>query len=69
MNEIILVLDFLRIRQPNIGEYVTHTSLGPFDFAVKLSNGRISIPGKAITDYPNILQQDIQNMIASFQSM
>lgn len=66
-NNISAIIDYLRSRNPKIGEYVSHTvAKDVFDYAVKLSNGRIIVKGEAVQDYPNFLPSTVVEMLSTF---
>jgi hypothetical protein len=62
------VLALLRQRNTNIGEHVTHTlDANNFNFAVKLTNGRIMVLLEATQDFPLVLESSMQSMLSTFR--
>lgn len=66
-HKIRFVLDVLRQHNSNIGDYVTHTTTNEFDYAVKLTNGRIIVKLEATQDVPNILPAHFNYMLSTFK--
>ena len=62
------VLDVLRQSNSRIGDYQAHTTMSDFDYAVKLTNGKIIVKLEATQDVPNVLPEHLKFMLSSFQS-